>query len=56
MIVLNSLQDKGTGFGTDTNKVKILERNGAINAYECKSKKMVAKDIVDIVVNNYLKK
>ena len=56
MIVLNSLQDKGAGFGTDTNKVKILERNGAINAYECKSKKMVAKDIVDIVVNNYLKK
>ena len=56
MIVLNSLQDKGAGFGTDTNKVKILERNGAINAYECKSKKMVAKDIVDIVVYNYLKK
>ncbi len=56
MIVLNSLNDKGAGFKTDTNKVTILERGGAVHNYECKSKRLVAKDIIDVVVNNHFAK
>ena len=44
-IVLNSLEDKGAGFGCDTNKVTILTRDGK-SEYPLKSKKEVAKDIV----------
>ena len=44
-IVLNSLSDKGAGFACDTNKVTIIDRNGA-SGYPLKSKKDVAKDIV----------
>lgn len=46
-IVLNSLQDPGAGFGHNTNKVTIIDRNGNINAGQLKSKQEVAKDIVD---------
>jgi len=46
-IVLNSLHDKGAGFGHDTNKVTIIDRNGNIDTGELKSKQAVAKDIAD---------
>lgn len=46
-IVLNSLHDKGAGFGHDTNKVTIIDRNGTIESGELKSKQLVAKDIAD---------
>lgn len=49
-IVLNSMQDKGAGFGTDTNKVTILSRQGDINTFELKSKEEVAKDICKIAL------
>lgn len=45
-IVLNSLADKGAGFGYDTNKVTILHKNGAVDEYDLKSKTEVAKDII----------
>lgn len=48
-IVLNSLREKGAGFGTDTNKVTFLDKGGGIEAFELKSKKAVAKDIVEKV-------
>lgn len=48
-IVLNSLQEKGAGFGGDTNKVTILFRDGDNISFGLKSKKEVAKDIVDLV-------
>lgn len=48
-IVLNSLQDKGAGFGGDTNKVTILSRDGNKSLFGLKSKKEVAKDIVDTI-------
>jgi phosphopantothenoylcysteine decarboxylase/phosphopantothenate--cysteine ligase len=51
MIVLNSLNDRGAGFGHDTNKITIFERNGAVLRYEKKPKQQVAKDIVDRIVN-----
>ena len=49
MIVLNSLNDKGAGFGGDTNKVTILNREGEKMIYELKTKVEVAKDIVDSI-------
>jgi phosphopantothenoylcysteine decarboxylase/phosphopantothenate--cysteine ligase len=49
-IMLNSLNDKGAGFGYDTNKVSILEKDNNIRIFELKSKKEVAEDIVDKLV------
>jgi phosphopantothenoylcysteine decarboxylase/phosphopantothenate--cysteine ligase len=49
-IILNSLNDKGAGFGFDTNKVSILEKDNNIRIFELKSKKEVARDIVDKLV------
>lgn len=48
-IVLNSLNDRGAGFQTDTNKITILDRNNKITKFELKSKQMVAADIVDYI-------
>jgi phosphopantothenoylcysteine decarboxylase/phosphopantothenate--cysteine ligase len=51
IIVLNSLNEEGAGFGYDTNKVVIFERGGQEFQYERKPKQQVAKDIVDRIVN-----
>jgi len=50
MIVLNSLNDAGAGFGFDTNQVTIFEKNGAEIPYGQKSKQAVARDIVDRII------
>ncbi|MCL4132002.1 UNVERIFIED_CONTAM: hypothetical protein GTU68_042239, partial [Idotea baltica] len=50
-IVLNSLADKGAGFKHDTNKITILDRDNKQLAFELKTKKAVAKDILDYAVN-----
>ncbi len=49
-IVLNSLQDKGAGFGTDTNKISIFFANGNRQDFPLKSKVEVAKDIIDAIL------
>ena len=49
-IVLNSLHDKGAGFGHDTNKVTIIDREGTVAVGELKSKQAVAKDIADTLI------
>jgi len=46
MLVMNSLNDKGAGFGTDTNKVTFIFPESNVT-HELKSKKEVAKDIID---------
>lgn len=46
MIVLNSLQDAGAGFGTDTNKVTFLYPNGTIKNLPLMSKEEVADEII----------
>ena len=46
-IVLNSLRDKGAGFGTDTNKITIIGADGSQKVYGLKSKQQVAADIID---------
>lgn len=51
MIVLNSLNDDGAGFGYDTNKITIFDKSGEQVSYERKPKTEVAKDIVDRIVN-----
>ena len=47
IIVLNSLQDKGAGFGYDTNKVTIISKNGDITPFPLSSKSEIAITIVD---------
>ncbi|ARV14726.1 bifunctional phosphopantothenoylcysteine decarboxylase/phosphopantothenate--cysteine ligase CoaBC [Polaribacter sp. SA4-12] len=49
-IVLNSLQDKGAGFATDTNKITIIDKDLNEKSFELKSKVEVAKDIINEIV------
>ena len=48
MIVLNSLRDKGAGFGTDTNKITVITRDSEM-AFPLKSKSDVAADIMNCI-------
>jgi phosphopantothenoylcysteine decarboxylase / phosphopantothenate---cysteine ligase len=50
LIVLNSLNDKGAGFGHDTNKISILTRERAVRNFDLKNKKEVARDIVNAII------
>jgi phosphopantothenoylcysteine decarboxylase/phosphopantothenate--cysteine ligase len=50
MIVLNSLNDAGAGFGYDTNQVTLFEKGGAEIRYGQKTKQQVARDIVDRII------
>lgn len=49
-IVLNSLNDAGAGFQTDTNKITIIDRHNKSFDFELKSKQKVAIDIVDHII------
>lgn len=49
-IVLNSLQDKGAGFATDTNKVTIIDKDLNEVPFKLKSKKEVAIDIINEII------
>ena len=53
MIVLNSLNDAGAGFGYDTNKVTIFDKEGGEWAFPQKSKAEVARDIVDLIIEKH---
>ena len=55
LIVLNSLNDKGAGFGKPTNKVTFIDKDFTIFPQELKSKEAVAKDIIDQIVKSYAK-
>jgi len=50
LIVLNSLNDAGAGFGHDTNKITIFDRLGNTHYFDTKSKAAVAKDIVNTII------
>lgn len=50
-IVLNSLNDKGAGFGTSTNKITIIDKNNKIEHFKLKSKEEVAVDIVNKLIS-----
>ena len=49
-IVLNSLNDKNSGFMFDTNKISIIDKNNNIEKFELKHKNLVAKDIVNKLI------
>lgn len=49
-IVLNSLQDKGAGFATNTNKITIIDKNLNEKPFELKSKEEVAVDILNEII------
>ncbi len=49
-IVLNSLNDKGAGFGIDTNKICIIHKDGNKLDFDVKPKTQVATDIIDEIV------
>ena len=48
-IVINSLNDKGAGFKYKTKNVTIINRNNKIFKFGLKSKRDVAKDIIDLI-------
>lgn len=47
LVVLNSLNDKGAGFSTDTNKVTLIDKNNNVKEFELKEKDLVAQDILE---------
>lgn len=48
-IVLNSLRDKGAGFGTDTNVVTILQSDGTTTALPLQSKALISEEILRVL-------
>lgn len=50
MIVLNSLKDKGAGFGHNTNKIVIFDNKGKQYKFDTKSKSAVAEDIINTIL------
>ncbi|MAW21723.1 MAG: bifunctional phosphopantothenoylcysteine decarboxylase/phosphopantothenate--cysteine ligase CoaBC [Flavobacteriales bacterium] len=50
MIVLNSLNNEGAGFQSDTNKITIIEKGNNIIDFDLKNKSEVAKDIVARII------
>lgn len=50
MIVLNSLNDEKAGFGTDTNKVTIFDKNGTIHRWPLRSKQELGIQLVDLMI------
>ncbi len=51
LIVLNSLREEGAGFGHDTNKITLIDRNNIIDKFELRSKEEVAHDILNKVIS-----
>lgn len=49
-IVLNSLRDKGAGFGFDTNQISIIDKYNKVEKFELKSKAEVATDVFNKII------
>lgn len=49
MIVLNSLNQAGAGFGYETNKITLIDKANNIQDFELKTKQEVAKDIIQAI-------
>ena len=50
LIVLNSLNDEGAGFGYNTNKVSVINPLNEVFNYDLKDKSMVAEDIFNHII------
>lgn len=48
-IVLNSLRDEGAGFGHDTNKITVIDKNEQTSEFALKTKDEVAQDLLYLV-------
>lgn len=53
LIVLNSLQDEGAGFGKATNKITFINKDFKVEPMDLKSKELVANDIINKVISFY---
>lgn len=53
LIVLNSLNDTGAGFGKPTNKVTFIDKDFLVEPMELKTKEEVAQDIVNKIIAHY---
>lgn len=51
LIVLNSLNETGAGFGHNTNKISIIDKQNNVRDFELKNKKEVARDIVNTIID-----
>ncbi|HWR75078.1 MAG TPA: phosphopantothenoylcysteine decarboxylase, partial [Bacteroidales bacterium] len=51
LIVLNSLSDEGAGFGHETNRITLIDRNNNIDKFELKTKGEVASDILHKIIS-----
>lgn len=54
LLVLNSMRDKGAGFGVDTNKITIIDKDKNTSIFETKPKTEVAKDIINEIIKRIL--
>ena len=50
LIVLNSLNDEGAGFGYDTNKITVVDCSGNVTSYKLKKKNEVADDVFKHII------
>jgi phosphopantothenoylcysteine decarboxylase/phosphopantothenate--cysteine ligase len=50
LIVLNSLNDKGAGFQSDTNKITLISKDNKIVSFNVKLKNEVANDILQHII------
>jgi phosphopantothenoylcysteine decarboxylase/phosphopantothenate--cysteine ligase len=50
LVVANSASEPGSGFGGDTNKITIIDKHNKITKFELKSKREVAHDIVNYII------
>jgi phosphopantothenoylcysteine decarboxylase/phosphopantothenate--cysteine ligase len=50
LVVMNSMQDEGAGFGNDTNRVSMIDGSGKVEKFDLKPKDQVASDLVNQVI------
>jgi phosphopantothenoylcysteine decarboxylase / phosphopantothenate---cysteine ligase len=51
-IILNSMKDAGAGFGHNSNKITIFDKEGKTKSFELKTKDEVAVDIINTILKN----
>ena len=55
LVVLNSITDKGAGFGHTTNRVDFVHGPDRIDSFELKTKEAVAEDLADVIQASLIK-
>lgn len=53
LLILNTLEDEGAGFGHDTNKVTFIKANNKLINFELKEKSNMANDILDEIERDF---